>query len=88
MMYSFPDLEPVCCSMYSSNCCCLTCIQISQKAGKAAWYFHLLKNFPNLFVVIHTVKGFGVVNKAELDFFLDFFFNSLAFLMIQLMLAI
>ena len=71
MMYSFPDLEPVCCSMYSSNCCCLTCIQISQKAGKAAWYFHLLKNFPNLFVVIHTVKGFGVVNKAEIDVFLE-----------------
>ena len=35
-----------------------------------AWYSHLLKNFP-LFVVIHTVKGFGIVNKAEIDVFLE-----------------
>ena len=34
------------------------------------WYFHLLKNFPQ-FVVIHTVKGFGVINKAEVDVFLE-----------------
>ena len=34
------------------------------------WYSHLLKNFPQL-VVIHTVKGFGVVNKAEVDVFLE-----------------
>ena len=34
------------------------------------WYSHLLKNFPQ-FVVIHTVKGFGVVNKAEVDVFLE-----------------
>ena len=34
------------------------------------WYSHLLKNFPQ-FVVIHTVKGFGVVNKAEIDVFLE-----------------
>ena len=64
--HSFPDLEPVCCSMSSSNCCFLTCIQISQEAGQAGWYSHLLKNFPQ-FIVIHTVKGFGVVNKAEVD---------------------
>ena len=63
-MYSFPHLEPVCCSMSSSNCCFLTCIQISQEAGKVIWYSHLLKIFPQ-FVVIHTVKVFGVVNKAE-----------------------
>ena len=56
-MYSFPDLEPVCCSMSSSNCCFLTCIQISQEAGQVVWYSHLFKNFPQ-FVVIHTVKGF------------------------------
>ena len=68
-MYFFPDLEPVCCSMSSSNCWFLTCIQISQEAGKAVWYSHLLKNFPH-FVVIHTVKGSGVVNKAEVDVFL------------------
>ena len=69
-MYSFPDLEPVCCSMSSFNCCFLTCIQISQEAVKVVWYAHLLKNFPQ-FVVIHTVKGFGVVNKAEVDVFLE-----------------
>ena len=41
------------------------------------WYSHLLKNFPP-FVVIHTVKGFGAVNKAEVDVFLEFpfFFND------------
>ena len=56
--------------MYSSSCCFLTCIQISQEAGKVVWYSHLLKNFPQ-FVVIHTVNGFGVVNKAEVDVFLE-----------------
>ena len=70
-MYSFPDLEPVCGSMYSSNCCFLTYIQISQEAGQVVWYSHLLKNFPQ-FIVIHTVKGFGIVNKAEVDVFLEF----------------
>ena len=69
-MYSFPGLEPVCCSMSSSNCCFLTCIQISQEAGQVVWYSHLLNNFPQ-FVVIHTVKGFGIVNKAEIDVFLE-----------------
>ena len=70
-MYFFPNLEPVCCSMSGSNCCFLTCIQLSQEAGKVAWYSHLLKNFPQ-FVVIHTVKGFSVVNEAEVDVFLEF----------------
>ena len=69
-MYSFPDLEPVCCSMSSSNCCFLTYIQISQEAGKVLWYYSLLRNFPQ-FVVIHTVKGFGIVNKAQVDVFLE-----------------
>ena len=68
-MYSFPDLEPVCCSMSSSNCCFLTCIQISLEAGEVV-LSHLFQNFPQ-FVVIHTVKGFGVVNKAEVDVFLE-----------------
>ena len=54
--------------MSSSNCWFLTCIQVSQKV---VWYSHLFQNFPQ-FVVIHTVKGFGVVNKAELDVFLEF----------------
>ena len=69
-MYSFPNLDPVCCSMYSSNCCFLICIQISQEAGQVVWYSHLFKNFPQ-FVVIHTVKGFAIVNKAEVDVFLQ-----------------
>ena len=53
------------------NCCFLTCIQISQGAGQVVWYSHLFKNFPQ-FVVIHTVKGSGVVNKAEINVFLEF----------------
>ena len=63
--------------MSSSNCCFLTTIQISQEAGQIVWYSHLLKNF--LFVVIHTVKGFGIVNKAEVDVSLEFscFFDDL-----------
>ena len=69
-MYFFPDLDPVCCFMSSSNCCFLTCVQVSQEAGQVVWYSHLLKNFPQ-FVVIHTVKGFGIVNKAEVDVFLE-----------------
>ena len=56
--------------MSSSNYCFLTCIQISQGAGQMVWYSHLLKNFPQ-FVVIHRVKGFGIVNKAEIDVFLE-----------------
>ena len=51
-------MEPVCCSMSSSNCCFLTCIPISQKAGQVVWHFHLFKNFPE-FVVVHTAKGFS-----------------------------
>ena len=69
-MYSFPDLEPVCCSMSSSNCCFLTCTHISQKEGQMVWYFHLFKNFPQ-FIVIHTVKSFSIVNKVEVDVFLE-----------------
>ena len=70
MTYSFSYLEPVCCSMSTSNCCFLTCIQIFQEAGQVVWYSHLFQNFP-LFVVIHTVKGFGTVNKTEADVFLE-----------------
>ena len=68
-MYSFPNLEPVCCSISSSNCCFLTYIQISQEAGQVVWYALLFQNFPQ-FIVIHTVKCFGIVNKAEIDVFL------------------
>ena len=56
--------------MSSSNCCFLTCIQISQEAGQVVWYFHLLKNFLQ-FIVIHTSKGFGIVKKAETGVFLE-----------------
>ena len=54
--------------MSGSNCYFLTCIQISQEASKMVWYSCFLKNFPQLFV-IHTVKGFGIVNKVEEDIF-------------------
>ena len=57
-------------TMSGSNCCFLTCIQIFQETGQVVWYSHLFKNFPR-FVVIHIVKGFGIVNKAEIDVFLE-----------------
>ena len=56
--------------MSSSNCCFLTCIKVSQEASQVVWYSHLLENFPQ-FIVIHPVKGFGIVNKAEIDVFLE-----------------
>ena len=68
-MYSFSYLEPVC-SMSSYNCCFLTRIQISQEAGQVVWYSYLFQNFSQ-FVVIHTVKDFCIVNKAEIDVFLE-----------------
>ena len=61
--------------MSGSNCCFLICIQISQEAGKVVLYSHLLKNFPP-YVVIHTIKGFGKINKAEVNVFLDLFWFS------------
>ena len=65
--------------MSNSNCCFLTWIQVSQEAGQEVWYSHLLKNFPQ-FIVIHIVKGFCKVNKAEIDVFLElsWFFADLA----------
>ena len=56
--------------MSSSNCCFLIFIQVSQEANQVVQYSHLFQNFPQL-IVIHTVKGFGIVNKAELDVFLE-----------------
>ena len=63
--------------MSSSNCFFLTCIQVSQETGQVVWYSHLFQNFSQ-FIVIHTVKGFGIVNKAEVDIFLELscFFND------------
>ena len=83
LTYSFPNKEPVCCSMSSSNCCFLICTQISQEAGQVVWYFHLFQNFPQ-FVVIYIVKGFGIISKKEVDVSLELS----CFLMIQGMLAI
>ena len=71
--------------MSGYNCCFLTCIQVSQEAGKVVWCSFVFKNFPQ-FAVIHKVKGFSVVNEAEVYGF--FFCNSLAFSMTQKMLTI
>ena len=71
LSYSFRNFEPVSCSMSDSNCCFLTCIQVSQETGKVFWYSYLFKNFPQ-FVMIHTLKGFSIVNEAEGDVFLEF----------------
>ena len=56
--------------MFSSDCCFLTHIQVSQDTGKVVWYFYCFKNFPQLFV-IQTLKGFSVVNEAEVNIFLE-----------------
>ena len=70
-------------AMSSSNCCFLTCLQVSQEAGQVVWYSHLFQNFSQ-FVVIHTVKGLAQSIKQKQMFF----WNSLAFSVIQRMLAI
>jgi len=81
MIYSLDillsDLEPVFCFMSSSKCCFYPCTQISQEADQVFWYSHLFQNFPQI-IVIHTAKGFGIVNRAEVDVFLElyYFFND------------
>ena len=72
------DFEPVFCSMSSSNCCFLSCIQVSQETGNVVWYSISLRIFQ--FVVIHTVKDCSMVNEVEEMLF----WNSLAFSVIQL----
>ena len=64
--------------MSDFNCCFLTYIQVSQETGKVVWYSHLLKNSPQ-FLMIHRVKGFCIVNEAEVVVFLEFpcFFDEL-----------
>ena len=57
--------------MPGANCCFLTCIQVSQEVGKVVWYSYLFKDFPQ-FVVIHTVKGFSIVDEVKVDVFLEF----------------
>jgi len=78
-IYSIDELlsQSVCCFMFSSNCCFLTCIQISQEVCQVVCYFRIFKNFPQFFM-IHTVKVFGIVNKAEVNVSLDLscFFND------------
>ena len=69
-MYCFFYLEPVYWFLSSCSCCFLTCIEVSKEAGQMVWYSHLFQNFPP-FTVIHTVKGFGTVNKAEIDIFME-----------------
>ena len=69
-MYSFSNFEPVRCSMSSSSCCFLTCIEISQETGKVVWDSHLFKCFPQ-FVVMPIIKGFNIVNEPEVDVFLE-----------------
>ena len=61
--------------MFSSNCCFLACIQVSQDTGQVAWYSHVFQNFAQ-FIVIHTVKGFGIVNKAKIDVFFFFYWKK------------
>ena len=78
---SFTFIEGLISSSSLSNCCFLSCIQVSQEVGKVVWCSHLFKNIPQ-FVVMH--KDFSVVNEPEVDFF----WNSLAFSMIQQILAI
>ena len=75
-MYFFPSFEPVHCFMSGSKCCFLSCLQVSQEAGNVVWYYNLFKNIPQ-FVVIHTVKGFCIVDEAEVDFlkFSCFFYD-------------
>ena len=70
--------------MSGSNCCFLTCIQVSQEADKLILYSHLFQNFPQ-FVVIHIVNVFSVVNEAEVDVFLNFLVASLGFSMKKIM---
>jgi len=82
MMYTFPNFKQAHFSLSGSNSCILTCKQISQEAGKLGWYPISLRIFHSLFHP-HS-KGFSIVNKAEVHVFC----NSLAFSMIQQLLAI
>ena len=71
MTYFFPNMNQSVVRCPVLTVASWTCIQVSQKTGKVVWYSHLLKNFPQ-FIVIHTVKGFSLVNEAETDVFLEF----------------
>ena len=78
-MYYFTNLEPVCCPVSGSKCCFLTCNQISQEARKVGGLvFPSLEEFSTVCCDLH--KEFGVINKAEVDVFLELFcfFDDLA----------
>ena len=66
-MYSLPYLETVCCSMSSSNCCFLTCIQVSQEAVQVVWYSHLFQNFPQFVVILDTDGRQQVIYKNAIS---------------------
>ena len=70
-MYSFPNLEPVRCSMSSSNRCFLTCIQVSEVVGKAGKKFPSLEEFATVCCDPHS-QSLRVVNEAKVDVFLKF----------------
>ena len=67
LMYSFPNFEPVCCTMSGSNCASWPAYRFLRR--QVGWYFHFFKNFPQFVAVTHTVKGFSIVNEAEADDF-------------------
>ena len=69
-MYSIPSFEPVHCSISGSDCCFLTCIQVSQEVSQVVWYSLLFKNFSHV-VVNHPVKSFNIVNEAKVDAFME-----------------
>ena len=71
LSYSFLNPEPISCSIEGSHCCILSRIQVAQETGKMFWYSHLFKSFPQ-FIMTHTVKGFSIVNEAEVEVFLEF----------------
>ena len=77
LMYPFPNLQSVSCSIFGSSCC-FSCIQVSQETAKVVWYSHPFRNFPH-FAMIHTVKGFLIVNEVAVDNF----WNYLALSMFQ-----
>ena len=88
-MYFIPNFELVYCSMSGSDCCFLTCIQISREVGKMVWYFHLFKNFPHRILLEFSTLLWATQSKVlAQSIMLMFFWNSLAFSMIQWMLAI
>ena len=79
----FPSFKSFSFSVSDSNCRFLSYIQTFQETGKVIWYSHFLKNFPH-FVVVLYVKGFSIISEADGNVF----WGSLAFSMIQWMLAI